>query len=58
MKFSQYLNEKDYDLNEIKFLLERDCKPFLKDWRKLNTDNFLYTGRKISEGFVKKKEIL
>ena len=54
MKFKSYLNE-SISSEEIISLIERDCKPFLRDWNKLNTDDFLYSGRQDNVDFAKKK---
>ena len=55
MRFKQYLNEKELSNEEILALIEKDCKPFLTDWRKLKTDKFLMSGRKDDTFFTKKK---
>jgi hypothetical protein len=44
MKFKEYLNE-NQSKEEIKSILEKDCKPFLKNWDVLGVGLF-YTGRR------------
>ena len=56
MKIRKYLNEEDwFDLDEMLDLIEKDCKPFLKDWKRSGANDFLYTGRKNLGEFEKRK---
>lgn len=55
MKFLNYLNEKDTDIDKIISLIKMDCKPYLKDLKKINKE-FIYTGRYVgTDNFLKKK---
>jgi len=52
MKFKNYINEQEFnqrDQDIIEYL--EDCKPFLKDWEKCNTDDLLMSGRKKMDNF-------
>lgn len=54
MKFYNYINEEDVEFdNRDKKIIEymEKCKPFLKDWKKCNTDLLLMSGRKKSENY-------
>jgi len=55
MRFKQYLTEGSLTQKEILDIIEKDCKPFLTDWRKLKTDDFLLSGRKNKDRFSKKQ---
>jgi len=55
MRFKQYLNEASPPKEEILALIKKDCKPFLADWRKLKTDDFLLSGRNDKTFFTKKQ---
>jgi len=55
MRFKQYLNEKELSKEEILALIEKGCKPFLRDWRKLKIDKFLLSGRDDNDFFAKKQ---
>jgi hypothetical protein len=49
MKFYNYLNEESIEEREIKKCvkyIQDNCKPFLKEYKKLNINLFLYSGRK------------
>lgn len=48
MKFLKYLNEKDLTIEEIKQILYKDCKPYLKQLTKINFKKreLLISGRK------------
>lgn len=48
MNFKQYITE-NIDINDIIETLDRDCKPFLFDWKKLDTTKWLMSGRHISD---------
>lgn len=52
MKFYNYINEQEFNQREqdiIEYL--EDCKPFLKDWKKCNTDDLLMSGRKRMDNY-------
>jgi len=53
MRLQQYLNE-DIVKERIE-LIEKNCQPFLKDLKKLNNRNLLYSGRPVTIDFTKKK---
>ena len=53
MKFKTYLNE-SITVDEFIPMLEKDCQPFLKDWRKLSGTEFLYSGRSGNVDFEKR----
>jgi len=53
MRLHQYLNE-DIIKERIE-LIEKNCQPFLKDLKKLNNKNLLYSGRPVTINFTKKK---
>ena len=56
MKFKSYISE-SMELDELYGLIERDCKPFIKDWKKLNTTKWLMSGRNDSNNPYKKKQV-
>lgn len=53
MKFYSYINEDIGFDNRDKKIIEymEKCKPFLKDWKKCNTDLLLMSGRKKLENY-------
>jgi len=55
MRFKQYLTEDVKTKEEILDIIEKDCKPFLADWRKLKTDKFILSGRSDVVYFKKKQ---
>jgi hypothetical protein len=55
MKFKNYLIENQEDkINEMIYLIKKDCQPFLKEWHKINKGPLL-TGRKNEKSFNKKQ---
>jgi hypothetical protein len=57
MKFKNYLNE-SIDINDIISLIEKDCKPFINDWKKHISRQYhkwLMSGRKNRVVFEKKQ---
>jgi len=55
MRLKQYLNEETY--TEIIETIEKDCKPFIRDWKKLNVNEWLYSGRRGVSGDIIKKKV-
>lgn len=56
MKFYNYLNELYADYNTINIIeYLKKCKPFINDWKKAKSENFLYSGRKLSAKYIIKK---
>jgi len=53
MRLQKFLNE-DIVKERIE-LIEKNCQPFLKDLKKLNNKNLLYSGRPVTINFTKKK---
>jgi len=52
MKFIKYLTEA-VKFEEMVSAIEIDCKPFINDWKKLNTSKWLMSGRKGNSTFEK-----
>lgn len=52
-KFYNYLNEEN--LFDIINLIEKNCKPFINDWKKLKISDFLYSSRKDAFDFKEKR---
>lgn len=68
MKFLNYINENKYleiiklvhsrkkalALEKMIEILEKDCRPFLNEWKRLGINDFLYSGRVDYKTFTKK----
>ena len=61
MRLYKYINEQlDYtedDIDEIISVIQKNCKPYLKDVKTKYGDNFLLSGRRKYQGFFNKKKI-
>jgi len=48
MRFEDYLKvQENGDIDNIISEIERNCKPFIDDWKKLNISKWLMSGRRI-----------
>lgn len=55
-QFKQYINEASLG-DMIADTIERDCKPFIKDWQKLRTMKWLMSGRDVSVSDIMKQSV-
>lgn len=53
MRFKNYITESDINIEEIQSIIEKDCKPFIDDWKRLNISKWLMSGRTVSTQFKK-----